>query len=565
MNIVPRKDPMQASSSSLRPPRSNTSNTHGRLSGFHVHPTSWHSQWPALFFVFVLFAAFPVTVSAAPPTFRLPIGIYPRGPDSSNENASSSNGNISMSVWLPILLVTVVFILFSFCTCVRRCAARDSAPTTSTNRNRTASAPSGNATRPRRRPRRTPSQVSTKSLPPYMKEPGDQELVLFRGPSEMEDDQDLPHGMPTLAEDDEEHLEMRHGTFDIPLNRIESFDTMADSSTTNLIRRVSASVPRPPELHHSAMPHDHRRSADGRSLSSAGSEAELLAAHTRGISTDPRGEVPSYAEAVSAPEGMTTISLNDPEPNHAVSHPAVPPLSHTADSSPAGRGRARFSFLGHVPFSSHHPHHHTGDTAPTTNDPTTLMRSESPAQHIRSGSQLSRFSSRESHETHHSRAPSRNNLRRSQSRSNSNLFRTFRTHPSGVHAGSSTISLDSISAPLTHTATRAEFHAPRGGLLTPEQIKLITSREGLERFGVPYGPDAVAFSMSKERLAEMGPPPDFESATGVHQEPSGATGSGDEGAEGAVERTVEISDPGLRRCIATVDIALAESACLVTA
>jgi len=31
-----------------------------------------------------------------------------------------------------------------------------------------------------RRPRRTPSQVSTKSLPAYNKEPGDEELVIFR-------------------------------------------------------------------------------------------------------------------------------------------------------------------------------------------------------------------------------------------------------------------------------------------------------------------------------------------------------------------------------------------------
>jgi hypothetical protein len=35
------------------------------------------------------------------------------------------------------------------------------------------------ARRPRR-PRRTPSQVSTKSLPAYNKEPGDEELVIFR-------------------------------------------------------------------------------------------------------------------------------------------------------------------------------------------------------------------------------------------------------------------------------------------------------------------------------------------------------------------------------------------------
>jgi len=35
-------------------------------------------------------------------------------------------------------------------------------------------------TRRQRRPRRTPSQVSTKSLPAYMKEPGDHEVVIYR-------------------------------------------------------------------------------------------------------------------------------------------------------------------------------------------------------------------------------------------------------------------------------------------------------------------------------------------------------------------------------------------------
>lgn len=37
-------------------------------------------------------------------------------------------------------------------------------------------------TRPRRsrRPRRTPSQISTRSLPAYMKEPGDNEVVIYR-------------------------------------------------------------------------------------------------------------------------------------------------------------------------------------------------------------------------------------------------------------------------------------------------------------------------------------------------------------------------------------------------
>lgn len=47
--------------------------------------------------------------------------------------------------------------------------ANATTPTTGNGRNRR-----------NRRPRRTPSQISTTSLPAYNKEPGEQELVIFR-------------------------------------------------------------------------------------------------------------------------------------------------------------------------------------------------------------------------------------------------------------------------------------------------------------------------------------------------------------------------------------------------
>jgi hypothetical protein len=73
----------------------------------------------------------------------------------------------------------------------------------------------------------------------------------------------------------------------------------------------------------------------------------------------------------------------------------------------------------------------------------------------------------------------------------------------------SLISLASISSPLTHTATRTEFTYPKAGP-TPEQLKLISSRESFGRFGVPYGPDAVAFAASTSRHDLSIPPPDFD-------------------------------------------------------
>lgn len=108
----------------------------------------------------------------------------------------------------------------------------------------------------------------------------------------------------------------------------------------------------------------------------------------------------------------------------------------------------------------------------------------------------------------------------------------------------SSLSVNSISAPLTHTLVRTEFGYPKSGP-TPEQLRLISSRESIARFGRPYGPDAIAFAASTSRQ-EL--PPDFEQVelaqTPVHvvrgsPEPlefsSGldfATSAADQGSEG---------------------------------
>ncbi|KAJ2930648.1 hypothetical protein H1R20_g6448, partial [Candolleomyces eurysporus] len=88
----------------------------------------------------------------------------------------------------------------------------------------------------------------------------------------------------------------------------------------------------------------------------------------------------------------------------------------------------------------------------------------------------------------------------------------FRANTSARLNSPSLISLNSISAPLTHTLTRTEIAYPKSGP-TAEQIKIIASRESIARFGVPYGPDAVAFA-STSLLDVSQPPPDFDSVIG---------------------------------------------------
>ena len=82
-----------------------------------------------------------------------------------------------------------------------------------------------------------------------------------------------------------------------------------------------------------------------------------------------------------------------------------------------------------------------------------------------------------------------------------------RNHDEGPLTSPSMISLNSISPPLTHTATRTGFTYPRTGP-TSEQVKFLSSKETFGRFGLPYGPDAVAFAASSSRLDL---PPDFDS------------------------------------------------------
>jgi hypothetical protein len=86
--------------------------------------------------------------------------------------------------------------------------------------------------------------------------------------------------------------------------------------------------------------------------------------------------------------------------------------------------------------------------------------------------------------------------------------RTRSTSNVGALTSPSMISIGSISAPLTHTAVRTDFVYPRSGP-TPEQLKLISSVESVSKFGVPYGPAAVAYA-SASRVNLQGPPPEFE-------------------------------------------------------
>lgn len=66
-----------------------------------------------------------------------------------------------------------------------------------------------------------------------------------------------------------------------------------------------------------------------------------------------------------------------------------------------------------------------------------------------------------------------------------------------------------ISAPIPTTLIRTELSYPRSGP-TPEQIRFLSSRESLGRFGMPYGEEALAAARSRENISAILSPPQYE-------------------------------------------------------
>lgn len=196
---------------------------------------------------------------------------------------------------------------------------------------------------------------------------------------------------------------------------------------------------------------------------------------------DPRGEAPAYFEVVD---------LTQEPPIQMSSSPPASTLP--LYENPQRRSGFR-TFLNRMSMMSHVPEHRR-----TASDQSSISNGHRPDRSI----------------------PMRTaNHRPSQSSSGPSMFRTIsrqrsiQTLNSSVRLNSpSLISLNSISSPLSHTLIRTEFTYPKSGP-TPEQLKVISSRENFSRFGMPYGPDAIAFAASSSRQDLEPPPPDFEASS----------------------------------------------------
>lgn len=298
--------------------------------------------------------------------------------------------------------------------------------------------------RPRRtrRPRRTPSQISTTSLPAYAKEPGEQEVVIFRG---REDIEDTP--MPTavvmepLPEDSEESMHSGSQPHyppvpDTPVETPLLAQEDSEQLQEDLLRRSVDTVARTPEAAFVI-----RGDAD-----------------TPGHQY-PRGEAPGYAEV---------FEVNQRSEHRLGTRSESPATSaHSAPQRLSGIRTILSSWPNRVSLVSD--------------------------SHRRTGSGNSLLSSEYSH---HTREASARSHRITFSRT-SNLFNVSPLRRLSRHRS---FNNGNLTSPSTIS--------PKAGP-TPEQMKLISSRESFTRFGVPYGPDAIAFASSSRQNLNS-PPPGFD-------------------------------------------------------
>ncbi|KAI0752700.1 hypothetical protein C8Q80DRAFT_1118046 [Daedaleopsis nitida] len=456
-------------------------------------------------------------VLAAPPSLR---ARQDQGSGETTEDPSM----IKPTIWIPLAVIAALFVFGTLVACCGRRfrsgtllswatgaaqAAGAATGTTPSARELTADQLAGSArgnntttvagngagsNRPRRprRTRRTPSQISTHSLPAYMKEPGDQEIVIVRGADELEDEIPITVTMPPV---DEHGSDTPRGSFDIT-------------------RPSTMHTPHP--LTANDVPLLHSNDLDAQHLSPDHLPLTTRASFDSTMSSTENSSQHHYTDDAPAYE---TVILNDPptstspvsSPPGAASSPTHARTSTEQSGTGATRRRSMFASIFN-PRNSRGPSAASPPPVPTAASP----EPRSSTGHTREGSGPSIMSvpgserdQRRSrilrHHPSHSGSGSMFSLL-SRTRSGQNL--------NGVEGltSPSMISLHSISSPLTHTLVKTEFTYPKGGP-TPDQLKLISSRESLARFGKPYGMDAIAFAASASR-AELEPPPGFDEIVG---------------------------------------------------
>ncbi|KAI0074928.1 hypothetical protein K474DRAFT_1709421 [Panus rudis PR-1116 ss-1] len=542
----------------------------------------------------------PSAVFAAPAPSSTPEAgkLFPSSEDTlaaraENDAASNPSSNLSPQVWVPITVVAVILFCVVVVSVIRKgwggkilqwttngaahvtgttiisSGAREitadqlAGVSQSGNGNSTNGTTTQGNTRTRRsRRNRRNSATSTRSLPVYMKEPGDQELVIIRGADDMED-------MPT----DGPHIE-------VALERSESTLQGDDDLSRATTRSPSYDpVPTSPQSQPLLQPDDQpqtqgpQQGSLGRSRNisirpsyetlptseeSDTNSAALVQAHpVPPALQDVRGEAPPYFEVVSVDDLNVSASSGDQHDELVASPTNVQSPQATSSSpepsSPPSQGpasRIRTSILNlfnsksnaSVPpvpslpvntsqgSASRIGGHSRTESGPSVMSLASTSEGGSRLSHVRTRSRPNTPGHRPSHSGTNSVFSISSSAFRPLSRTRTRSQHHLNTLDNANNA--STISVNSISPPLTHTVVKTALQYPKSGP-TPEQLKLISSRESFARFGVPYGPDAVAYaaaSQSRVDLSSGPPPPDFEDVVRGDAVEEGESGAGPSGS-----------------------------------
>ena len=386
-------------------------------------------------------------------------------------------------------------------------------------------------TRPRvRRTRRTPSQMSTTSLPVYMKEPGAQELVIFRGPEPMDASNAIAEAREAEDHDDEGDSTLMNRS-ETPESPVGHHPQNRDENAVSITSLLDPS----PRGHHR---NSSRDTVDSRSglieppyevPSEAPPGYDFEPGHRESSSLPsiivPPGLSASPEPPASPPHQIVTVSPVTPESpqNNRRSRMAsrVSNLLQFRNSSSissipsltAPEGSARPLDTGVIPNAANSAISLNDPPVPQVTSPPHTVQQQQQQQHTRHRYSHSGGSS----STLNLALPFRT-ISRTRSRSSNNLngvqAAASRSQVNLASPSSLSLSLASgtspISAPLPHTLVRTEIHFPRGGP-TPEQVKLLSSRDNPGRFGVPYGEQAIAHAEQSRLDLALDPPPVFES------------------------------------------------------
>ncbi|KAG8983568.1 hypothetical protein FRB94_007514 [Tulasnella sp. JGI-2019a] len=446
-----------------------------------------------------------------------------------NDNADttgSGGGGMSAGLWAPIIIVPIVVIgaLIYFRSAVvsnlsvfsplgdpsavtagRPAGAQD--PTTLTAEQlmaggtgatggtsaTLATAPTRTASatrRARRRPRRTPSQVSVKSLPAYNLEAGEQEMVLVRP---RHDDVDQMERMPEESNEHEHDEDIEVST---PLLAGPSDSSRMPQSQSETHTRGESIGSTAESVIRQSM--DSRMTASNDTHDTTRSSMSLLERE--------RGLAPAYFEVVEQPNGGAGQGHSNTNDN-----------SNTA-SARAGPSPARLpsAFRRFMPWFS------SNTQEPVL--PTVMQQLPASQSQVSIGnpSLMSAAGSSPANSSALHLVPTRSHTR---SRSNSQ-------NPSA--STTSLIRGQAISSPIPNTLLHASYSYPTAGP-TPEQMAFVGSTQSLLKFGVPV-PDGS--------VPGEAPPPSWSAA--VSHSPPTTTNREEPGREDTSnsEATNATSSPG---------------------